>query len=195
MPIAKSSSKSSKTERGGRRAARPDDTATIFVGKVLKPHGLTGELSVAIDATICGVIRPGGALLLRGSGDHRREVVVAGVRPHAGGLLLKFDGIDSREQADDLRGYRLELARTELPSTAPGEYYDFELIGLHVSTTDGRELGRVAELFATGANDVCVVEGKDGRLLLPMSDRAIEKIDRREGRLVVHPDSWVDCET
>ncbi|HEB76976.1 MAG TPA: 16S rRNA processing protein RimM, partial [Methylothermaceae bacterium] len=96
-------------------------------------------------------------------------------------------GIDTRDQAEALKGAQISIAREQLPDLPPGEYYWTDLIGLRVIDTEGRDLGQVANLLETGANDVLIVRGAGRReILIPwIRDRVIRKVDLAAGRIEV----------
>jgi 16S rRNA processing protein RimM len=79
--------------------------------------------------------------------------------------------VDSRTQAEALRGTRLYVAREALPAPAPGEYYHVDLIGLDVVTADGTELGRVRtyEDHGAGAYLELDADGPDGPICIPFT--------------------------
>jgi hypothetical protein len=68
---------------------------------------------------------------------------------------------------------------------AAGTYFQHDIIGLEVVTDSGEALGRVATILETGANDVYVVKGERGELLLPAIEDVIKQVDVRGGRLVI----------
>ena len=113
----------------------------------------------------------------------RRTIVSA--RWQKGMVYLRLAGIEDREAAAELRGRLLAIAESELEPLPEGQYYRFQLIGLAVVSTDGEELGQVTEVLSTGANDVYVVSGHRGELLLPATDEVVREIDLETGRMLV----------
>ncbi|BCX87826.1 16S rRNA processing protein RimM [Methylomarinovum tepidoasis] len=98
-------------------------------------------------------------------------------------VVARLEGVESREQAEALRGAGIFVARSQLPPLPAGEYYWHDLIGLEVRDVEGRVLGRVIRLMETGANDVLVLEGPEGReILVPwIRDRVIRRVDLEAG--------------
>ncbi len=86
-----------------------------------------------------------------------------------------------------LQGCLVKTDPVNLPPKDEDEYFWFELIGIEVFTVDGRDLGRVAEVIPTGANDVLTVEGPYGEVLLPMIDDVVKEIDIERRRMIVDP--------
>lgn len=94
-----------------------------------------------------------------------------------GELQVKFEGIDDRDQAFALRGYTIEIPREEFAPTEEDEYYWADLVGMSVVNTDGIILGKVTNLMETGANDVLVINGEHGQILVPFVSNYIENVD------------------
>jgi 16S rRNA processing protein RimM len=113
-------------------------------------------------------------------------VAIAEAHGHGKGLIARLAGCANRDAAAALVGRALAVRREQLPPTAPGEYYWADLIGLRVVTREGVSLGSVAYLFATGANDVLVVQGEQERLLPFIQGEVINAIDLDHG--VIHVD-------
>lgn len=106
-------------------------------------------------------------------------------KPHAGGIIAFLAGISSPEQARELRGAKIRVDRDQFPPAAPGEHYWVDLIGLTVRNLEGRVLGIVGDLMATGANDVLVVQGDRERLVPFVKDRTVRSIDLEAGEILV----------
>jgi 16S rRNA processing protein RimM len=106
-------------------------------------------------------------------------------RSHGKGIVAKIKGFDDRDQAMELLEAAIAVPRSQLPEAGEGEYYWTDLIGLAVVTTEGVDLGRVAELFETGANDVIVVAGERERLIPFLQGSVVTDIDLEAGRLTV----------
>ena len=100
-------------------------------------------------------------------------------------MILRFRGFRDRRQAQKLTGLWLWVPRSEVPSAQEGEYFHYQLIGLKVRTVDGEDLGELAEILETGSNDVYVVAGGDGEILVPALSRVVREIDIAGGLMVV----------
>lgn len=101
-------------------------------------------------------------------------------RPVHGHILVKVRGYETREEVAFLTNVELKVPRKELPILKPGEYYWHDLVGLRVKNTEGKVLGTVSEVFATGSNDVLIIE-KD---LETNTDAAAAKQELPEQSLV-----------
>jgi 16S rRNA processing protein RimM len=167
----------------------------LVVGRVVKAHGVTGEVVVEIRTDDPDIrFAPGSSLRGRPSrGGPERRYVVESAREHSGRLLVRLDGVDDRNAADALRGIVFIVDSAELPPIEdPDEYYDHQLEGLQVVTTTGTAVGPVAEVLHTAAGELLSVRTEEGEVLVPfvsaivtsvsLADRTIE-IDPPEGLL------------
>ena len=176
-----SSSRSAKGEPGGGRPAPP---AWIVVGRIVRPHGLRGEVRVRLETDFPERLARRRRVYLRQEGA-LTPAEITGVRPHGGAVLVTLRGVDSVEAAQRLRGAELVVARRALPPLGPDEYYLFEIVGLRVRTEDGRLLGVVTEVARSLAHDVYVVRGGKGEILVPALKTVVREIDLDRGRMTV----------
>ena len=155
-----------------------DPRTAVSVGRVRAPHGIRGEVKVESLTDFPERFAPGSRLWLRG-----RPATIEASRWQSRTLFLKLEGVDDRETAESLRGADLQApAPTALEE---GRYYQHEIIGLEVRDKHGAELGRVAEIISTGSNDVYVVRGRRGELLLPAIEDVVVAVDLARGQIVV----------
>jgi 16S rRNA processing protein RimM len=167
----------------------------LTVGRVLKAHGITGEVVVEVRTDDPELrFAPGATVRAKGNDDQQGSYVVETVREHGARLLLRLVGVADRDSAETLRGSVFVIDSADLPAIAePETYYDHQLEGLRVRTTAGDELGRVTEVLHTAAGELLAVSRSDGgELLVPfvaaivtsvsLADHAVE-IDPPEGLL------------
>lgn len=152
----------------------------VAIGRVGAPWGVRGAVKVVPLADSRELFAPGQGVTVAGQ---RR--VIASARWQKGLVYLRLSGTDDRESAEALRGRLLAVAESELEPLPEGHYYRFQLIGLAVISTDGEELGRLTDVLSTGANDVYVVRGDRGEVLLPATDEVVREIDLEAGRMLV----------
>ena len=102
-------------------------------------------------------------------------------------VLIKFKGVDTVEQAEDLRNFYIQIERKDATPLEEGSYYIADLINLDVYTDEGEKLGILEDIFNTGSNDVYVVKDLNGKqILLPGIEDVIKEIDLKEGKILVH---------
>ena len=152
----------------------------LIVGRILAPWGIKGEVKVEVITDFPERFAPRNLVYLNAS-----PFEIESCRPHKQFLLLKLATIDSIEAAEKLRGCELTIPRAELPELPEGQYYTFQLIGLDVVTTKGQRLGQVTDIMATASNDVYIVEGKRGEILIPAIDDVVKTIDLKKGTIII----------
>ncbi len=144
------------------------------------PHGIQGELSIEAMTDFPGRFMPGTVLL---AGD--AKYTIRAVRTHKKALLIAFDGITTRNQAEVLRGKLFEVPEGDLPRLEEDQYFRFDILGINVVDEHGTPLGKVAEVLETGANDVYIVRDEESELLIPAIDSVVKEIDTEARRMVV----------
>lgn len=162
----------------GRRAS------WVVVGRIGAPHGVRGWVKLKSFTEPDDNIATYRPWRLR-RGTEERDVEVGAVQRHGSGLVARLAGIGDRDAAAELRGMEILVERACFAAPDEGQYYWSDLLDLQVLTMDGRELGRVEELLATGANDVLVVVGDRRRLIPFLPGRVIRSVDLQAGRIVV----------
>lgn len=106
---------------------------------------------------------------------------------------MAIEGIATREQAEALRGWLLELPDADVPRDDDDSYFIHELVGLRVVDSDGTEIGRLVEVLSTGANDVYVVRSQTSEVLVPAIAEVVTRIDLPVGVMEITPlVQWFD---
>ena len=160
----------------------------VVMGKLTSPYGVKGWLRVYSWTSPMEGILSYGTWLVEHNGQRTPMTLLNGQR-HGKGLVVRLEGVDSREAAERVAGATIWLKADELPALASDEYYWYQLEGLRVHTVDGVALGRVEYLFETGANDVLVVRGEDRERLIPfLPDDVIQRVDLEGGTMTVNWD-------
>ena len=169
-------------------------TETIVVGRIGKPHGVKGEVSVEPRTDEPDRRFAAGAQLKtqnkRPDSEHRAPVpsilTVAGTRWHSGRLLVRFEEITDRDGAEQARGTLLAipLDPDERPAD-PDEFYDHQLVGLSVVTTDGRAVGELREIVHGSAQDLLVITTEGPDVLVPFVSALVPEVDVPGRRIVV----------
>jgi 16S rRNA processing protein RimM len=159
----------------------------VRLGRVVAAHGIRGTLKVGAGsagaAAEAGIFAALGEVEIGGA----RYVVQAAVR-QKNQVLLRLNGIDTREQAEPLVGQEVQGEQSRFPPLPPGEYYWFQLLGLPVlDAADGARLGHLAEIIATPGHDVYVVRQDKREILLPAVEEVIAEINLEEGWIKVSP--------
>jgi 16S rRNA processing protein RimM len=160
---------------------------TLVVGRIGRPHGIRGEVTVDVRTDDPGSrFTPGAVLATDPAGAG--PLVVEQARWHSGRLLLRFADVADRTRAEELRGTWLVVDYADIPpSDDPEEFHDQELIGLDVVTVQGRAVGTVTEIRHLG-QDLLVIDGPEGgETLVPFVSALVPEVDVSAGRIVVDP--------
>jgi 16S rRNA processing protein RimM len=154
----------------------------LVVGKIVAPWGLRGEVKVVIETDFPERFERLNRVYL---GEKAISCALEGSRLHKGHALLKLRGCDDRDAAEKLRGQLVQIPIEEAMPLDEDEYYVYKIVGLDVWTSEGEHLGRVSEVLFTGANDVYVVQGEKGEMLIPAVEDVVLEVDLAGGRLTV----------
>ena len=161
----------------------------IAIGQIGRAHGIRGEVAVAVRTDEPDErFVPGVALATEP--PERGPLTVAATRWHSGRLIITFEGVRDRNDAEDLKGTVLVLDSAEIPAPAdPDEFYDHQLIGLAVVTTAGDSVGEVTDVLHHG-QDLLVVRrapGPAAEAMVPFVSAIVTEVDLPGGRLVIDP--------
>ena len=163
---------------------------TIVVGRIGKPHGIKGEVSVEPRTDEPDRRFAAGQKLkteyTRPGAPGPAHLTVAGIRWHSGRLLVRFEEIADRNAAEEARGTMLAipLDPDERPED-PDEYYDHQLVGLPVVTTGGRTVGELREIMHGSAQDLLVIATEGADVLVPFVSALVPEVDVPGRRIVV----------
>ena len=176
---------SRKNPPKAQNAGSPASGEPVFlaVGRLGKPHGVRGEISMQVHTDFPERLTPGSIVYI--GPDHQQHRIQS-IRWHRDRLLIKFDEYPHREAVGALRNLWVLVPTADRPPLPEGEYYHHELIGLEVHTVTGEPLGQIREIIQTGANDVFLIRSDDGKeLLLPWTDEVIQRIDLESSEVLV----------
>lgn len=157
----------------------------VAVGRVLKPHGLRGDivfLPYVYDLTLLPDLLQRPVTLSQGHGPPQEHTVIAWRVAHKR-ILLRLHGCQNVQMAEALRNAEVSIPRAWFPPLPPGEYYWFEVEGLAVYTSDGAQLGTITEILHTGSNDVYIVRHASRETLIPALKDVVRTIDLARGEM------------
>jgi 16S rRNA processing protein RimM len=172
--------------------ALPESTDTVVVGRIGRPHGVRGLVTVEVRTDDPDLRFAPGAVLTT-EPPERGPLTVVDKRWHSGTLLLQVAGPDGavygdRETADELRGTRLLVPVVDLPELEdPDSFYDHQLVGLTARLPDGSPLGEVTAVRHEGTELLVVSRPEAGELLVPFVSAIVPTVDVAAGHLVVDP--------
>jgi 16S rRNA processing protein RimM len=185
----------------------------LVVGQIGKPHGVRGEVSVAVRTDEPEERFVAGSVFTTEVPRDRRvttgpaaassgvvyqvppELVIESVRWHQGRGIVQFEGVHDRNVAEALRGVFLQVdSATLTPPSDPDEFHDHQLVGLRVVTVAGEELGTVARIDHAPSSDLIVLDKSGGgTALIPFVSQMVPSVDVAGGKIVVDlPEGLLD---
>lgn len=160
----------------------------IVVGKVVKAHGIKGEIKVypysGHPEDFAGYRR---LTLSDPRLDRHLSFKVLLSRSMGNLALLRLAELDDRDGAEALRDWEVSVEKDMLPELAQGIYYWHVLDGMPVLTEEGEELGNIKGRMATGGQDILVVDGRKGEYLIPAVSEIVIGISPDGSALLVSP--------
>lgn len=156
----------------------------LVIGRIVKPHGVRGDVLVEVHTD-----EPDRFTWLDRVYVGREDpvpVAIERVRFHKTFVLLKLAGYDDRESAKLLRAQWLQVPEEEGLPLEEGEYYLYQVVGATVYSDDGKLIGELTQVLETKANNVFVVKGPFGEVLLPDTDEVVKEVDLDKGQITVH---------
>jgi 16S rRNA processing protein RimM len=171
------------------------DENNAVIGMVLSPHGVGGQVKVFPYSDFPERIKSLDRLVLKSNQGHK-EMLIETASIYGRFWLVKFYGVDNREQAVNLRESLLIIPLTQRVALPEGSYYHDQLVGLKVLDHGGQLIGKVVDLHLTGGHDLLIVEKEDEaekKIMIPAVKKFIKKIDQKAKIIVVElPEGLLD---
>lgn len=159
-------------------------TSPVIVARVVKPHGIRGEVVLESYTDVEGRLENTQKFLLIRGGVTLREIEVDTRRYFDGRHVIKFSGVSSRNDAELLRGLELGVPESEVGDLPPDHFFVHDLVGmLVVVMKDGTEVGKVTGVMKTGGVDLLEV----GDILIPFVEQICVEVDREGGIIRIDP--------
>lgn len=149
----------------------------VVVGRVRKPHGVTGELSVEVLSENPDRFREGAGLVACEADGSLTRLRITSVRPHRGVLLVRFEGLEDRDEVARLRGAELLVEAAEVGDAPEGAFYYFELVGCACTDRSAGELGRVESVREDGGGLLLEIRDRKRTLLVPFVRAYLGSVD------------------
>ncbi len=157
----------------------------LVVGSLRRAHGVRGEMVMEVVTDFPERLKPGTRVFV---GPAHEARVIRSARTHSEGLLIKFRGVDSPEDAARYRNRSVFVTAADRPPLPEGHYYEHQVIGFSVVEDESEEIvGTLRSIMHTGANDIYVVARPDGsEVLLPVIASVILNLDPASRTIRVH---------
>ena len=158
----------------------------LTVGIITTAHGVHGEVKVYPTTDDVKRFKKCKELILD-DGKIQRRVKLLSVKFFKQFVIIKFEGIDTMDDALKLKNASLLVTRDMAVKCEKDEYFIADLIGLKVFDEDNNLIGIVSEVYQTGANDVYEIEKEDSKkVLVPAIKDCIKNVDIKEGKMTIH---------
>ena len=169
------------------------DKSLIFLGEIVNTQGRKGEVKLISYLSLSSFVTRDGRSLLESMKNvylvnldgARKETRILGMREHKGFIILKFAGYDTISQAEQLKKYKVACKRLPL---VRGAYYVRDLMGMDVFAKDKtglRRLGKIVDIFGTGANDIYVIKEETKEILFPALKKFVKEININKKRMII----------
>lgn len=160
----------------------------VVVGKLRRPHGVMGEMSMSLMTDFPKRLKKGTELFV---GKKRDRLLIRSIRFTEKGALIAFEDYLDCDVVGIFRNQYVYKKIEKNPDLPEGEFYHHEIIGMNVFSESGEALGIIDEIVETGANDVYVIRsGKKDEILIPAIKSVIMDIDRSTKRMIVRLPEW-----
>ena len=158
----------------------------LQVGAILDTHGLRGEVKVFPTTDDPGRYDYLEDVILEDKSGKRITLVVEKVRYFKNLVIVKFKDLDNINDVEQYKKCNLYVTRENAVELEEDEYFVADLIGLMAKTDEGEELGQIKDVLTTGANDVYVIDTKEGELLVPAIHDCVQEVDLEAGVMMLH---------
>lgn len=176
------------TKTQGSGSPQSGEPVYIYIGRLRRPHGLLGEISMDLLPDLSVNLKPGMMLFI---GEDHQNFCLDSFRIASKSIIVSLQGVDDRGIAERYRNHPVYVYGLPENIYPIGAFSQSEIIGMQVYSETGARLGQVSEILKTGANDVYVVKIDDGsELLIPAIKSVIIKIDRNSNSIQVRPQQW-----
>ena len=166
---------------------------SIYIGQIAKLHGYKGGVSLFLDVTHPEEYMDMESFFIEIDGLLTPFFVESFKLKNKGFAAVKFQGIDSEQEARSLLKKKVFIPETELRELDESNFYDHEVIGYEVEDVVKGEIGKVTAIADLKQNPLLVIEFKDKEILLPIFEGLIVKVDRKLKKLKVKaPDGLID---
>jgi 16S rRNA processing protein RimM len=155
------------------------------VGKIIRPHGVRGEVNIYPLTDWPEKFVNLNSFYLESREGKGKWVDVDNLRLRENRIIAKFSGIDDRNAAEVIRGFLLKIRKEECHPLPKDTYYIFDLIGLLVKTDKGEELGKITDVIRMPAQDVYIVDVGGRETMIPAVKEYIKKVDIAAGEIIV----------
>ncbi len=163
---------------------QPSPNSLLLVGKVIRPHGLTGLLRVWAYAGPEASFPDGETIYLRSVSGVMHEYTITSATFHKNIFLMELEGLRTIEEAEEYRGADI-LIRKDSLTREEDTYFWHELLGLEVYLDTGEYLGSISRIIPTNGNDIYIAEKGDKEVFIPAVHEVVKQIDLENRKIII----------
>ncbi len=163
------------------------EDSLVWVGRVVKAQGRKGQVRVHSSADQTSDFPIGDVIFLENQHGEKKPFTIASFRHGRQVSILSFREVKGVEEAGKLVGCSVYVPKENLRVLPPGEYYQYQLLGMQVQTEKGIFLGMLEEILPTGSNDVFVVRREGEEILIPATEEVVLQVDLKGKIMVIRP--------
>jgi len=156
----------------------------VLVARIIKPHGLAGEVVLESYTDVEGRLEELRTYLLMDQGRMIGKLTAESVRFFGGRFAIRFQGISSRTEAEGLRNKELAIPEEEIGKLPSDHYFIHQLVGMSVQLCDGKTVGTVTDVLQTGGVDLLEI---DKGILVPFAAAICVEVDLQKGQITIDP--------
>ena len=149
----------------------------VLIGKVSATHGVKGQLRVSPYSGEVDSLLAFRSIMVKAPNGEMETFTVAASKAHGKKVIITLKAFDNINQVLHLVGREVYALHDQLPGLSEDEYYWCDLLGMQVVTDEGESLGELVDIIVTGSNDVYVVQGEGGELLIPALEDVVLDVD------------------
>jgi|TARA_B110000438_G_scaffold137689_1_gene133011 16S rRNA processing protein RimM len=158
----------------------------VPLGKIIKPHGIRGEVKVRLYNCDSETLKMGQSVWVKSEGNDPIIYVIEKLNLQSDKSRLKFKNVNDRNSAELLRDFTLSVCRDEFPETVDEEFYLVDLIGFNVIDQAGKKVGKVSDIMENPANDILMILDGDKEHLIPMVDDFVTLFDFEKKQVTIN---------
>ena len=159
----------------------------VAIARIVKTRGLRGEVVADLLTDFPARFEGLENVTAVSVNGERRELIIENFWFQKDRIVLKFNGIDSIEEAEMLREAEICVDESEAVDLDEGEYFDWQVEGCEVETVEGERLGTIREVMRTGGTEILVVDGAEKEVMIPFAESICVEVDVERKRIVVDP--------
>ncbi len=159
----------------------------VAIAKIVRTRGLKGEVVAELLTDFPDRFDALETVTALSPAGDRSELTIEKFWFQSGRVILKFEGYDTIERGEELRGFEICVPESEAVELETGEFFDWQLEGCIVEDTAGQTIGEVRELMRTGGTELLVVAGETKEYLIPFAESICVEVDIENKRIKIDP--------